>query len=284
MTDVPGSSAPPASAPRRVPMAEALREHWLEIWYQPKIDLRRKCLAGAEALARIRHPQDGLLWPESFLPMLDEQELAQLAEYDLLTALDDWREFAAAGFNMRLSINMPVSALRDVPVAKIVAEQRPLEAGWPGLILEVSEDQLVRDVALTRTLAPELKSLGVAISIDDFGAGYSSFSSLRELPFDELKIDVSFVKDCATDPNNAAICQTAIDLGHRFGSVAVAEGVESMADLQALAAMGCDFGQGMMIAAPMPKARLLGLLCECANAARAKSPTQPDAAEGRVVA
>ena len=152
------------------------------------------------------------------------------------------------------------------------------------MILEVSEDEIVRDVALTRTLAREFKSLGVTISIDDFGAGYSSFSSLRELPFDELKIDISFVKDCAVDPNNAAICQTAIDLAHRFGSVAVAEGVENMADLQALVAMGCDFGQGMMIAAPMPKARLLGLLCERANAARAKSPTHPDAADGRIVA
>ena len=105
------------------------------------------------------------------------------------------------------------------------------------------------------------------MSIDDFGAGYSSFSSLRDLPFDELKIDVSFVKDCAVDPNNAAICQTAIDLAHRFGSAAVAEGVESLADLQALVAMGCDFGQGLMIAAPMPKAHFLG---SCASA-RAKA-------------
>ena len=89
------------------------------------------------------------------------------------------------------------------------------------------------------------------MSIDNFGAGYSSFSSLRDLPFDELKIDVSFVKDCAVDPNNAAICRTAIDLAHRFGSAAVAEGVESLADLQALVAMGCDFWQGLMIAAPI---------------------------------
>ncbi len=89
------------------------------------------------------------------------------------------------------------------------------------------------------------------------------------MPFDELKIDVSFVKDCAVDPNNAAICQTAIDLAHRFGGVAVAQGVESMAELQALVAMGCDVGQGIMLAAPMPKAHFLDMLCERVGAARA---------------
>lgn len=271
MTDVSGDSPPLQSTPPHIAITDVLRNHWLEIWYQPKIDLRRKCLAGAEALARICHPQAGLLWPNAFLPMLDQGGLAQLAEHDLATVLDDWREFAAAGFNLRLAINLSASALRDVPVAGIVAERRLREDGWPGLILEISEDQIVREVDLTRSLAPELKALGVTISIDNFGAGYSSFSSLREVPFDELKIDVSFVKDCATDPSNAAICQTAIDLAHRFGSVAVAEGVESMADMQALVAMGCDFGQGILIAPPMPKARLLGLLCQRADASRARS-------------
>jgi len=101
---------------------------------------------------------------------------------------------------------------------------------------------------------------GITIAIDDFGAGYSSFSSLRDLPFAELKIDHSFVKGCATDATNAAICQTAIDLAHRFGSAAVAEGVENGADLQALMVMGCDFGQGVLIAPPMPKERFLELL------------------------
>lgn len=284
MTDVRHFSPPPDAVPRQLPFAEALREGRIEIWYQPKIDLRRKCLAGAEALARINHPQDGLLLPETFVPVLDDPELTQLAGHGLVTALDDWREFAAAGFNMRLAINLPVSALRDVPIARIIGERRLQDDGWPGLILEVSEDQIVRDVALAQALAPALKALGVTISIDDFGAGYSSFSSLRELPFGELKIDASFVKDCAVDPNNAAICQTAIDLAHRFGSVAVAGGVESMADLRALVAMGCDFGQGMLIAAPMPKGRLLGLLCERAHAARAQPPAGAVAADGCPVA
>jgi EAL domain-containing protein (putative c-di-GMP-specific phosphodiesterase class I) len=284
MSDAQHFSPPLDSTPRRIPMAEALSNNWLEVWYQPKIDLRRKCLAGAEALARINHPQDGLLWPATFLPMLDEAELAQLAEHDLLTVLNDWMDFSAAGFDLRFAVNLPTSALRDVPIANIITERRPQADSWPGLILEVSEDQIMRDVALVQQLAPDLKAAGVTLSIDNFGAGYSSFSSLRDLPFDELKIDISFVKDCAVDPSNAAICQTAIDLAHRFGSVAVAEGAESMADLEALMAMGCDFGQGMRIAAPMSKAHFLDMLRERAPTAPEQPAAETSTTEGDVVA
>jgi EAL domain-containing protein (putative c-di-GMP-specific phosphodiesterase class I) len=138
--------------------------------------------------------------------------------------------------------------------------------------LEISEDQVVRDIDVAKQVAPELKAAGVTIAIDDFGAGYSSFSSLRALPFAELKVDSSFVKNCATDANNAAICQTAIDLAHRFGSMAVAEGIESMADLQALVVMGCDFGQGVLVAPPMPRERFLELLRQRVSRPRPQAP------------
>ena len=253
-------SGPPASAPTPVAVDEALRNNWLEIWYQPKIDLKRKCLAGAEALARIRHPQEGMLWPDSFLPGIDDDNLALLTEHALLTTLRNWSVFNDAGFNLHLAINVPASALSKLPIAQLVAENRPKAPHWPGLILEITEDQIVRDIQVAQAIAPELKAVGVSITIDDFGAGYSSFSSLRALPFGELKVDSTFVKDSATDANNAAICQTAIDLAHRFGGMAVAEGIESMADLQALLVMGCDFGQGMLVAPPMPRERFIELL------------------------
>ncbi len=253
-------SGSPTSAPTPVAVDEALRNNWLEIWYQPKIDLKRKCLAGAEALARIRHPQEGMLWPDSFLPGIDDDSLAMLAEHALLTTLRNWSVFNDAGFNLQLAINVPASALSKLPIAQLVADNRPKTPQWPGLILEITEDQIVRDIKVAQSIAPELKAVGVSITIDDFGAGYSSFSSLRALPFAELKVDSTFVKDCATDANNAAICQTAIDLAHRFGSTAVAEGIESMADLQALLVMGCDFGQGALIAPPLAMDDFLALL------------------------
>jgi EAL domain-containing protein (putative c-di-GMP-specific phosphodiesterase class I) len=244
----------------RIVIADALRNNWFEIWYQPKIDLKRKCLAGAEALVRIHHPQFGVLLPGSFLPDVDEASVAELAQHALLATLCDWTLFDDAGFNLHLAINVPVGVLLRMPVTALVAEYRPKSEQWPGLILEVTEDQIVRDITLANEIAAQLRGSGISIAIDDFGAGYSSFSTLRNLPFAELKIDRSFVRDCAIDPTNAAICQTAIDLAHRFGSAAVAEGVENQADLQALMVMGCDFGQGVLIAPPMPKEHFLDLL------------------------
>ena len=269
-----------ASERPRIAIADALRNNWFEIWYQPKIDLKRKCLAGAEALARIHHPQLGVLLPGSFLPDVDEESIAELAQHALLATLCDWAMFDEAGFNLHLAINVPVGVLLRMPIAELVAEYRPKSEQWPGLILEVTEDQIVRDIALANEIATQLRVSGITIAIDDFGAGYSSFSSLRNLPFAELKVDRSFVRDCATDATNAAICQTAIDLAHRFGSAAVAEGIENQADLQALMVMGCDFGQGILIAPPMPKERFLELLRQRMNRPRApaaKDPAQSDA-------
>ena len=261
-----------AAARPRIAIAEALRNNWFEIWYQPKIDLKRKCLAGAEALARIRHPEFGVLQPGDFLPEVDENGIAELAQQALLATLVDWTMFEEAGFNLHLAVNVPVNVLFKLPIPRLVAEYRPKSERWPGLILEVTEDRIVRDAALANEIATQLRVSGITIALDEFGAGYSSFSSLRALPFAELKIDQSFVTGCATDAANAAICQTAIDLAHRFGSAAVAEGVESSADLQTLMVMGCDFGQGPLIAPPMPKQRFLELLRQRMNKPRGATP------------
>ena len=267
----------------RIAVAEALRNNWFEIWYQPKIDLKRKCLAGAEALARIRHPELGVLLPGSFLPDVDEGSIADLAQHALLATLADWAVFEEAGFNLHLAINVPVGVLLKLPIAKLVAAHRPKSARWPGLIVEVTEDQIVRDMTLAKDVAAQLRVSGISMAIDDFGAGYSSFSSLRDLPFAELKIDQSFVTGCSTDATNAAICQTAIDLAHRFGSAAVAEGVETTADLQALMVMGCDFGQGVLVAPPMPKERFLDLLRQRMNKPRAAGKTPAPSGDPRSV-
>src|ERR1700680_2087602 len=108
----------------RVAITEALRNNWFEIWYQPKIDLKRKCLAGAEALARIHHPQLGVLLPGSFLPDVDEESIAELAQHALLATLCDWAMFDEAGFNLHLAINVPVGVLLRMPIAELVAEYR----------------------------------------------------------------------------------------------------------------------------------------------------------------
>ena len=147
---------------------------------------------------------------------------------------------------------------------------------YPHTVIVISHDRDLLDNAVDSILHLENGKLTF------YRGGYSSFASLRELPFAELKIDHSFVKDCASEGTNGAICQTAIDLAHRFGSVAVAEGIESMADLQALQVMRCDYGQGILLAPPMPKARFIELLNTRNNKSRVESAHVTQQSVGRV--
>ena len=231
------------------------------LWYQPKIDIKQRCLAGAEAFPRIDGAAPGA--------DLSDDDMAGLTEQALLAALRDWTVFDAAGFNLRLSINVPVVLLDRLPIAAIVGENRPKAEHWPGLLVEVAEDQIARDIKRIQQIAANLRGSGIKVAIDDFGAGYSSFASLREISFAELKLNASFVQGCAGDPTNGAICQTAIDLAHRFGSAAVAEGIETVADFQAMQIMGCDFAQGRLIAPPMAKDDFMALLQQRLNKSRA---------------
>lgn len=242
------------------------------LWYQPKIDIKQRCLAGVEALLRVRDAAGGDLMPAGLVPQNSDDDVARLFQRALVMALHDWTAFDDAGFNLRLSMNVPVNLLDRLPIAAIVDEHRPKTDKWPGLIVEVTEDQIVRDIRRSVAIAAKLRDSGITLAIDDFGAGYSSFSSLREMSFAELKLNATFVKGCAGDPTTAAICQTAIDLAHRFGSAAVAEGVETVADLQAMQIMGCDFGQGALFAAPLPIDEFVALL-----RARLNKPRPPQA-------
>ena len=177
---------------------EALRRNWLELWYQPKVDLRQKALAGAEGLIRARHPEHGVLSPASFLPGASETSLLALTEFVIASALRDWHMLAASGKSMRLAVNAPVSALTRISIASLIKEHAPKTPRWPGLTLEVTEEQIVRDIPLVQEIATQLSLYSVGLAIDDFGTGYSSFARLRELPFCELKLDRSFVRNCAT--------------------------------------------------------------------------------------
>jgi EAL domain-containing protein (putative c-di-GMP-specific phosphodiesterase class I) len=256
---------PPNQVRPSIDIDEALREGWFEFWYQPKSNLKRKYLAGAEAIARLRHPKLGVLPPGSFEPRLHAGSLERLTEYSLVAALQSWSVFEEVGFNLALSINVPASVVATLPIADLVEQYRPRSHQWPGIILEVAEDQIVREAGLAARIAKHLQIGGIRIAIDNFGAGYSSFARLRSLPFAELKISPDFVRSCALEAANAAICQTIIDLAHRFGSAAVAEGIESQVDLQALIAMGCDFGQGALLAPAMPQEKFLELLLRRLN-------------------
>jgi EAL domain-containing protein (putative c-di-GMP-specific phosphodiesterase class I)/FixJ family two-component response regulator len=257
--------APPVAAgipvtPEWASLDEILDRGWLEVWYQPKIDLKQKYLCGAEGLARARHPEQGIIPPGAFIPNASEDALLRLSEKVILKALRDWNAFCDQGFPLKLAVNVPVAALVKMPISNIVRENRPKSEKWPGLILEITEDQIVRDIQLAHEVATQLKIYDIELSIDDFGTGYSHLARLRELPFGELKLDRNMVMNCGEDSTNTALCQTTIDLAHRFGSKAVAEGIEKASELEALYKMGCDIGQGFLLAPPMTQDRFIGLL------------------------
>jgi EAL domain-containing protein (putative c-di-GMP-specific phosphodiesterase class I) len=250
----------PAPVAARIDLVEALRKNWIEFWYQPKIDLRKKQLAGAEAFARARHPQHGILSPAAFMPGAAEPDLIALSELALHSALKTGLNFSRLGINLPFAVNVPVNALVKLSISDIVRAHRKETDKWPGLIIDITEEQIVSDLALAADMTKKLAPLNVKLAIDDFGRGYSSLARLKELPFTELKLDRSFVTDCGTDKVNAPLCKTVIDLAHNFGSLAVAIGIEKASDALALTSMGCDMGQGFLLGQPMPEDRFMSLL------------------------
>ena len=263
---------PPAMA-ARIALDEALDNQWIEFWYQPKIDLRKKQLAGAELYARARHPQHGMVLPGAFMPGASEASVERLSEMALLSALKAGLSFSKLGINLRLTVNIPVETLVKLPVEDMVRAHRPRLDRWPGLIIDVPEEQIVTDLALAVELTKRLERYNVRLAIDDFGRGYSSLARLGELPFAELKLDRTFVADCGTDKVNAPLCKTVIDLAHNFGRVAVAMGIEKAADAVALVSMGCDYGQGFLLGQPMPEERFVSLLRQRAATQGRNLPT-----------
>ncbi|MGC1447501.1 MAG: EAL domain-containing protein [Xanthobacteraceae bacterium] len=254
----------------RVDLGEALAKHWIEFWYQPKIDLRKKQLVGVEAFARARHPEHGVLMPEAFIPAATEQNLIALSELALGEALKASINFSKLGVNLRMAVNMPVNALRKIALVDIVRSYQPRFERWPGLLIDVSEEQAVNDFELARDIAERLAPLNVKLAIDDFGRDYSAVMRLTELPFAELKLDRSFVTGCGTDSASAPLCKAAIDIAHSFGSLAVGVGIERASDALALVSMGCDYGQGFLLGQPMPEERFVALLRQRAESARTR--------------
>jgi EAL domain-containing protein (putative c-di-GMP-specific phosphodiesterase class I) len=238
-------------------LESALRNNWLELWYQPKIDLKSMAVCGAEALIRLRHPEHGMIQPGEFLPPPGDPLYQPLTDFIVRRSLADWSTFAAwpsvgsKWTTKRLAINVPVSILQTTDFIRNVRRHLPAHPQFPGLIVEITEDEAISDPELARETAIQLRLYNVHVSIDDFGIGHSSLARLEELPFVELKLDRSFVDGCSTDVRKRSTCQTVVDLAHQFGLTAVAEGVETADDLQILIGMGYDVVQGFYFAKPM---------------------------------
>jgi EAL domain-containing protein (putative c-di-GMP-specific phosphodiesterase class I) len=255
---------PVASA--MVTLSEALANDWIEFWYQPKINLGKKQIAGVETFARVRHPELGTLPPSIFMQHASEADLMLLTQQALGAALAAARNFSQLGINLRVAVNMPVSALLTLPIADMLREHGPKHVRWPGLILDVTEAQVVGYIDRIMALSQDLSGQNVSFAIDDFSGGKLTLAQLTELPFAELKLDRNFVDGCAQNADRAKICASVIDLAHHLGCVAVGVGIERLDDMKALAGLGCDLGQGFLFGQPMPQEQLVTVMLKRAVA------------------
>lgn len=238
-------------------LRRALDGDELTLEYQPVVDLASGRTVLAEALLRWRHPHEGVLAPDSFIPLAEESGMiGQITSWVAASALEELRAWHAAGLDLGISINISARDLRQYDFSARL-RQMIARAGVPAerLVLEVTEGHLLAADATTH--ASRIVELGAGLALDDFGIGYSSLSYLRQLPLTHLKIDRSFVASLGVQPDSVAIVRSAIELGHALGYKVVAEGVEDEAAREALKEMGCDYAQGHAIGWPMPVAKLL---------------------------
>lgn len=233
---------------------KAIREEQFQIFYQPKFNLRTKKFYGAEALVRWSHPTRGLLPPSFFIPFSEKSGLiVDLDHYIYEHTMKDISRWEAADEPLvRMSINLSRRTVYNdglISFLEDTAKRYGVDSKW--IDIEITESLAARDAAFLYQLVSKIKALGMATSIDDFGVGYSSFNSLKKLPFDTLKIDKSFIDDIEVDKKSGDIVRAVIDLAHSMGMWTIAEGVETAKQVEILQKMGLDAVQGYYYSRPL---------------------------------
>ncbi len=226
----------------------------LEIFYQPKINLRGGLLAGAEALLRWRSPSRGIVPPNIFIPIATRTgQIKELTWSAINMALQHAAAWPTRFGPLTLAINIAPSLLVDETLVRRVADAMGLWSAKPNrLILEITESAMMDNPDISFETIRELKNRGVMVSIDDFGTGYSSLANFKNIPASELKIDKSFVMNMLTSKADTNIVRAIIGLAQSFDLQVAAEGAESMEILRTLAALQCNYAQGYYISQPIP--------------------------------
>ncbi len=236
----------------------------LRVYYQPKIELASGVTRGVEALVRWQHRSRGLLAPGAFMPHAERTGFVrQVTRWMLEQAIGQCGRWHADGMPLEVSINISARDLADGRLPALLGQLLARHAVPPGLVcLELTESSFIEDPERALAILREIDALGVRLSIDDFGTGFSSLSYLNRLPVDELKIDREFIKGMLEDPDDFAIVRSTIELAHRLGLRVVAEGVETEQAMNALAGLGCDLVQGLFASKPVPADDLRRWLAE----------------------
>jgi EAL domain-containing protein (putative c-di-GMP-specific phosphodiesterase class I) len=235
-------------------LKRGLKEREFIAFFQPKISFATGEVQGVEALVRWFRPGHGVVSPLYFIHQMELENLVTPLTEVLLTQTCGYlKAWARRGYSLTASVNVSMHCLEDVSIAdRLVDLVKESDCDPKQIILEVTETEVMIDVAKVLNVLARLRLKGFGLSIDDFGTGYSSLQQLSNVPFTELKIDQSFVKDSPTQPRHRTIIETSLDLARKLKLKTVAEGVETRAEWDLLKSLGCQQAQGYFIARPMP--------------------------------
>ncbi|MCW6036964.1 diguanylate cyclase [Spirulina subsalsa FACHB-351] len=251
-------------------LRSALINNHFQLYYQPQIDLKTGKVMAMEALIRWHHPQRGLVSPCHFIPLAEESSLiCDLGVWVLHEACLQYKVWESLGMeHLRIAVNVSARQFQQVDflntITGILADT---ETPPSAIEIEITEGTAAKDVELTTTILQYLQNLGVTVALDDFGTGYSSLNAIKHFPLNTLKVDQSFVRDVITDPTDAAIVKTVAALGHGLKLQVLAEGVETLQQLEFLQSINCDLIQGYLFSPPLSSSAATEFLQNCANGA-----------------
>jgi diguanylate cyclase (GGDEF)-like protein len=246
-------------------LRHAIENNALELYYQPKVDLGTGRVSSMEALLRWQHPQFGMIPPDKFIPVAEATGLiTQLGYQTIETACRQIRQWQSDGYeSIRVAVNLSAVQFRQKDLLeKIHHLLREYGVAAKQLEIEITESTIMADIDAASSKMRGLHHSGIHISIDDFGTGYSSLNHLKRFPINTVKIDHSFIRDITTDADDAAIVGAIIELAHKMGLAVVAEGVETVEQLELLQGMHCNEIQGFLFSQPLPPDEASGLLGE----------------------
>ncbi|WP_052404830.1 putative bifunctional diguanylate cyclase/phosphodiesterase [Bacillus rubiinfantis] len=237
---------------------KAIKQNEFRLYYQPKVNLNSGKIIGVEALIRWFHPEKGIIPPLKFIPVAEKTGLIiPIGEWVLRTACKQNIAWQQEGYlPLVMSVNLSVGQLYQPHFVQIVQDILTETGLNPNYLeLEITESMMV-DTNQALPIINELKKLGVQISLDDFGTGFSALYYLKEFPINKIKIDQSFIRNCTTDPNDTTIVKTIIAMAHQLKMGVIAEGIESPDQLQFLQQNLCHHGQGYLFSKPLPPEEL----------------------------
>jgi EAL domain-containing protein (putative c-di-GMP-specific phosphodiesterase class I)/ActR/RegA family two-component response regulator len=239
-------------------LARAVAQDELFLEYQPKFDCRQAKITGVEALVRWDHPTHGILPPDQFIRLAEENGVIQgVTDRVVATAAKQAARWRAADVALDMAVNISASDLEDLEFPDRLEQHCRNAAIDPALVtLELTETGAMREAVQMMDVLTRLRLKGFKLSIDDFGTGFSSLVQLQQMPFSEIKIDRSFVMQMLTNPGCKVIVEIIIDLARKLGLASIAEGVEEKAALNCLIDMGCDAAQGYHVCRPIAPGRI----------------------------